>query len=93
MTPALEYIHIYINVQMGVNIYLHVHVRILIGRYLCLYITLFFEFLKRFVFIYLRESERAQVGGAAEGEGEASSLLSGEPHVMRSLIPGPGMVT
>jgi len=33
-------------------------------------------------FIYVRETERAQAGGGTEqeGEGEADSLLSGEPH-------------
>ena len=41
------------------------------------------NFFKRFLFIYLREretaSERAQAGGAAEGEGEAGFPLSREP--------------
>ena len=32
------------------------------------------------LFIHLREREQAQAGGTAEGEGEAGSLLSGEPN-------------
>ena len=46
------------------------------------------SFLK-ILFIYLRGGrlrERAQVGGETEGEGEADSLLSGEPNV--GLDPG-----
>ena len=32
-------------------------------------------------FVYLFDTERAQVGGGAEGEGEAGSPLSREPHM------------
>ena len=46
--------------------------------------------LLKILFIYLRETERSQAGGGAEGEGEASSPLSKEPNLgLRGLIPGP----
>ena len=38
-------------------------------------------FFFKILFIYLRESERAQAGGPAEGEGEAGSPPSREPDV------------
>jgi len=44
------------------------------------------DFLKKILFIYLREREY-KPGGEAEGEGEADSPLSREPN--EGLIPGP----
>ena len=38
-----------------------------------------FIYLRFYIYLTERESERAQAGGAAEGEGEAGSPLSREP--------------
>ena len=43
-------------------------------------VTAYFNFLKMILFIYLKESEKAQAGGAAEGKGEADTSLSGDPN-------------
>ena len=48
------------------------------NSYFSAYIVPLSLFLK-ILFIYLTEYKRAQAGGAAEGEGEAGSLLSREP--------------
>ena len=38
-----------------------------------------FYFLQDFIYLFDRESERTQAGGAAEGEGEAGFPLSKKP--------------
>ena len=49
--------------------------------YFIFYFILSYFIFKKILFIYLTERERAQAGGAAEGEGEADFLLSREPDV------------
>ena len=39
------------------------------------------EFLKKILFIYLTERDRAQAWGMAEGKGEGGSPLSREPYM------------
>ena len=45
-----------------------------------MYVCIFLNF-KDFLFIHLRETERAQAGGEADREEETGSLLSKEPDV------------
>ena len=48
--------------------------------------AIFFTLLQKCFFLYLRQGVRAQVGGGAEGEGEATSPLDKEYHVGFNLM-------
>ena len=50
-------------------------------RIICDPINHFDHYFKDFIHLTEQESEGAQAGGAAEGEGEAGSSLSREPNV------------
>ena len=63
--PQLEYLH-----------YREAHCIQRVSIWLTMFVCFF-----KVLFIYLTENERAQIGGTAEGEGEADSPLSREPNM------------